>query len=236
MPAKKVTAKQSTAKKAPSRKVASKKATPQKVPVAAQPEAPTGFYVRIVLAEVKPIIWRELWIPAACTLHEVHELIQISMGWQNSHLYQFLSVEHPDDGSRGTEELFSPPSPVDSESGKSSYFYTLGHFLSTYGYKAYEYDLGDSWCHEFYPGRGKAPKEEDFPVLLAGERACPPENCGGPPGYEDILKTLRKGTKAEVLELKRDLPKNFDPAEVDLEKKTAAVAAWAKRWLARNRK
>ena len=46
------------------------------------------YHLRITLRDTKPSIWRRLAVPANVTLEQLHEVIQIAMGWTNSHLHQ----------------------------------------------------------------------------------------------------------------------------------------------------
>lgn len=56
----------------------------------------------------------------------------------------------------------------------------------------YEYDFGDDWRHAITVEE-RQPRVADvtYPSCSDGERAGPPEDCGGPPGYDDLLRALR---------------------------------------------
>ena len=124
------------------------------------------------------MIWRRVLVPATMTLEELHGVFQVTIGWRSLHLYQFrihavhygsfdLCVESPDR--------------------------MLGGFNFRRGEKfVYEYDMGDYWEHEVRIENWLEPQPgKRYPVCIGGNGACPPEDCGGPAGYD--------GCKAEAL-------------------------------------
>jgi hypothetical protein len=139
--------------------------------------------LRITLLDVSPPVWRELRVPSAVPLSVLHGILQIAMGWEDRHLHEWRigdvdygdpdSDEHADEGLVDEASvLLSEVAPVD----------TLIH---------YTYDLGDGWEHlvevlSVEPYDGTVPPL----MVLAGERACPPEDSGGPHGYADLLAAL----------------------------------------------
>lgn len=135
--------------------------------------------IRVTLDEVEPEIWRVVEIGGDRTLTELHDALQIAMGWTDSHLHLF---EHPD-GRCWTNLAHNPESDDDDER-----LVTVAEALDA-GHLMYDYDFGDSWRHRLdlvqsIPGDGTRV------VLVAGARSAPPEDCGGVPGYEELLKTL----------------------------------------------
>jgi len=136
-------------------------------------------------------------------------MLQLAMGWTNSHLHLFDV-----DG-----KLYGEPSTEWESEVLDSRKMTLEKIFSQ-GRTSflYEYDLGDSWRHEIkllgtVEGGGK-------PGCTAGARACPPEDCGGPPGYYELLVSLsdpdheEHDTMLEWVGGKFD-PNSFDVAAVD---------------------
>jgi hypothetical protein len=168
----------------------------------------TTFELRIDLDGVDPAIWRTFVVPGDISLGELHLVIQVVMGWTNSHLHQF----------RHGRSCFGPPDPFGDNIGAKVHD-EAKHFLDDLLTKpkqrlTYEYDFGDAWEHTITvvavrPGRCKAPK------VLAGERACPPEDCGGARGYADLLETiadpLAEGHAERLEWYKEMVPEGHDP-------------------------
>ena len=81
---------------------------------------------------------------------------------------------------------------------------------------SYEYDFGDSWIHEIRIEKAlPADPAVHYPRCLAGERACPPEDCGGPPGYEDLLAALQDPAHPRHEEIREWAGPSFDPEAFD---------------------
>jgi hypothetical protein len=133
--------------------------------------ASSVLQLKIRLLDVSPMIWRRVLVPASYTLEEVHGVIQVAMGWQSLHLYRFFirAVHY------GSFDLrVSAP---DS---------TLNSFRFRHGAKFnYEYDMGDFWRHEIrIEDQLEASAGQSFPICTGGAHSCPPEDCGGPEGYD----------------------------------------------------
>jgi len=144
------------------------------------------FQFKITLLDIKPVIWRRIQV-RNCTLGELHEYIQTVMGWENYHLHHFNI----------NGEQYGPPSPDDFDFGMGTIDedgVQLSDLLPKSGKKTkwiYEYDFGDGWRHEVaFEGYPPVEKVTKFPMCLEGERACPPEDCGGPWGFADYLEAL----------------------------------------------
>jgi len=140
-------------------------------------------------------------------------IIQISMGWTNSHLHQFIkdrtfyTEKMPDDDTWG--ELDS----VDYKNMKISYL-----LKKEKDKIVYEYDFGDGWEHDVLLEK-ILPADEKFksPVCLAGKMACPPEDCGGVWGYADLLEILKNPKHKEYDSYMDWLGGEFDPEHFDKE-------------------
>jgi hypothetical protein len=139
--------------------------------------------LKVSLLDTKPVIWRRIQVED-CTLVELHSHIQAAMGWQNYHMHKFVV-----DG----ESYGTPMSDFDLEM-KDGSLVKLTDFLPTTGKRfrfQYVYDFGDGWRHEIlFEGYPPLDKGKKYPVCLEGERACPPEDIGGPWGYIDLLEAL----------------------------------------------
>jgi hypothetical protein len=148
------------------------------------------YQFKITLLGSKPPIWRRIQV-TDCTLDKLHEHIQTAMGWENSHLHQFSIA-----GDRyGDPQLLGG---MDDIKIKNSRKTKLSDILPAKGQKfrfKYEYDFGDGWEHEvLFEGCPEPAKGNNYPLCLEGERACPPEDCGGIWGYYDLLAALADPT------------------------------------------
>jgi hypothetical protein len=170
------------------------------------------YQLRISLLGTDPEIWRTIQVPGGTKFSNLHNVIQIAMGWENAHLYHFIVDKQficPDESAQDGEAIKSSKVVLQDVASRT------GHKLQ------YEYDFGDSWEHEIVVEQLLAPeKGASYPRCIAGERACPPEDCGGTWGYERVLGALKDRENpdyAEVLEWLGDGydPEKFDMAEVD---------------------
>lgn len=140
------------------------------------------YLLKIRLTEIEPEIWRRFVVPGDITLDRLHDVIQIVMGWTNSHLHLFTIGKR-----RFTE---SPEQAEDGlESGKHRLVDLIKQKGSTFRYL---YDFGDHWEHEIVIEDSHFPNSNmrTEMVCLDGERACPPEDVGGVPGYMDFCNAL----------------------------------------------
>jgi hypothetical protein len=177
-------------------------------------EAPRGadqaLQLRVTLDGVQPQVWRRILISADVTVHQLHRAIQMAMGWKDSHLYSIeiggLLLSDP---TRWDER---PAGMKDSRKSRLSEYGLLeGASIE------YHYDFGDGWRHQVVVERvGAASKERRLPVCLAGERACPPEDSGGPHGYEELLVAYRDPQHPDHLDIQSWFPRGFDPEAFDL--------------------
>ena len=140
--------------------------------------------LRVELVEVVPAVTRVIDVFAGVTLPELHELLQAALGWTDSHLHQFVAGDRrygvPDDDSWDPEEQDEAAFKLTDLPPRFTYLY----------------DFGDGWAHHVTvlgPGA-------DQPGCVQGSGACPPEDCGGPSGYEQLLKVLADESHPEHLE------------------------------------
>ncbi len=168
------------------------------------------FQFKITLIDIKPAIWRRIQVPD-CTLVVLHEYIQAAFGWENYHLHQFDI-----DGVR-----YSEPDPNGDDFGMDFEDETgvlLSKLLPKSSRKArwiYEYDFGDGWRHEvLFEGFPPIEPKAKSPTCLEGERACPPEDCGGTWGFANYLAAIADpwhDQHEEMFEWRRP----FDPEVFD---------------------
>ena len=128
--------------------------------------------LKVRLLDVNPMIWRRVLVPAAMTLKELHGVFQVVLGWRSLHLYRFrIHAVH-----YGSWEL-----------GAEGPDRTLCSFNFRRGDKfVYEYDMADYWKHEVRIEAWLEPQpRKRYPACIGGKGDCPPEECGGPAGYDE---------------------------------------------------
>ena len=163
--------------------------------------------LRVSLDEVEPVVWRRLLVPGSIRLDKLHRMLNEAMGWQDSHLHSFDIG-----GVRYGMKLDDYPE--DEEDEKSI---TVLRAFDGVDRARHEYDFGDGWEHEIViEARSRLPIGLKFGVCLDGENACPPEDCGGPGGYADLLSVLADPTHEEHEFLLGWVGGPFDPTEFDL--------------------
>ena len=169
--------------------------------------------LRIKIPDIEPEIWREILIKNDITFKKLHEIIQLSFGWTNSHLYNF--------DVNGI--LFSMPD-KEFENNDLDAKNKITEFLIEKGQKAlYTYDFGDYWEHEIeIVDVLKKEKGIRYPKCLDGRRNGPPEDCGGIPGYEDVIDALTSKDKSEYEDLLEWLG-DYDPEKFDIDKINKAI-------------
>lgn len=183
--------------------------------------AKRSYTVKIEINHTQPPVWRRLKVPGSLTLAEFHIVIQTAFGWTNSHLHDF----------RVGEKRYSDPRTMDGADELDENRFSLDGVLGAKLKKLiYTYDFGDGWQHAItVEKRDPASAEDSTPVCLAGERACPPEDCGGPFGYEDLLMAAKKPKSKRYKELNEWLDLDlFDPEEFDLAQTNKLVANFRK--------
>lgn len=170
------------------------------------------FQFHISLNETDPVIWRKFLVPGDITLAKLHRIIQVVMGWTDTHLHEFIignvSFQEPD-------PEIDPAEGVRNE--RRMHLYRVappagGSFL-------YVYDFGDDWVHRVVVEKVLDGHKlfSGKPVCLEGEGACPPEDCGGPPGYYDMLDIIEDEENREYKETMEWLGGEFDPNWFDIE-------------------
>ena len=162
------------------------------------------YQLKVTLNGAKPPIWRRILVPSDIQLGKLHIVLQVVMGWTNSHLHQFVSGRtfygiHDDE--------FSFEMEVEDENK-----YKLNQLLkSEKDALIYEYDFGDGWEHKIVLEK-ILPHENDkqLPRCIKGKRACPPEDCGGIWGYQGLLDILKDPEHQEYEDMVEWLDGEFD--------------------------
>jgi hypothetical protein len=167
----------------------------------------TVHELRVTLLDVSPPVWRLVRVPSALPLSTVHAVVQIALGWEDRHLHEWrvgdVTYGLSDEDSWG-EELADESTAI------------LGEVAPADSAFRYDYDFGDGWEHLVEVIAVK-PYDADVPPVacLAGARACPPEDCGGPSGYEHLIDALRDPDDAEHEEMVELVGDAWDPDEFD---------------------
>jgi hypothetical protein len=167
------------------------------------------YQLKVTLARLRPPVWRRLLVPSAVSLEDLHDILQVAMGWTDSHLHQF----------EAKGQLYGKPSREYSLPMKDEARVRLGEvLLREKDSIVYVYDFGDSWTHQIVLEKIVAPSPDvKVPRCIAGARACPPEDCGGVFGYAELLKVLKNPSHPEHEEMLEWVGEDYDPEFLDLE-------------------
>ena len=183
-------------------------------------DKPTIYQFKVSLERCDPPIWRRIQLSAHSTFWDLHVALQDAMGWEDKHLHCF---HVPNDSPSRFDQIapamrkneFTPAGQLDSVT-----LSIAGYFGEGRPHVRYVYDFGDDWAHQIvFEQELTAVPGTTYPVCLDGKRACPPEDCGGAPGYEDLLPAIDDAThpehKSRLAWLGRDWdPNSFDPRQV----------------------
>jgi hypothetical protein len=167
------------------------------------------YQIKIALRHVAPSVWRRIEAPADIKLGKLHRVLQIAMGWTDSHLHAYRI-------GGATYGVPNPDFPDDTQSERDV---RLDKVVGVGDTLIYEYDFGDGWEHTLKIEKIiSADPAAHYPRCTGGSRACPPEDCGGPPGYEHLLQVLRDPKHEEHEQMREWIGGDFDPEAFDLGK------------------
>lgn len=187
--------------------------------------------LKITLAGTKPPIWRRIQLEKNTTFFELHHIIQISFGWLNYHMYEFDIDGHK----LGAPGDYMKNIPSTYEGVIDSRDITLDLITERGETFSYLYDFGDSWKHTLTVEQFFAKKQDEkYPICIDGEFACPPEDCGGIPGFYNLLEILKDKKHPEYRETKRWVGKGFNPEyfdKVKVNKKLAGLDKYIIDWM-----
>jgi hypothetical protein len=173
------------------------------------------FQLKVTLKRIRPPIWRRIQVPGDTTLGALHHIIQVAMGWTNSHLHQFVvdgvhyGEPHPDYGlEMKDQEMVQLNDVVSEEKDKFEY----------------EYDFGDRWEHTIRVEKVIEPDPDaTYPHCVKGKRNCPPEDSGGPYGYGHMLEAIEDEDHPQHEQYTNWIRDDFDPEAFDLERVNQAL-------------
>jgi Plasmid pRiA4b ORF-3-like protein len=165
------------------------------------------YQIKVTLLDTCPPIWRRVLVPSDITLRTLHRTVQTAMGWTDSHVHQFIF--------KG--QKYSDPKYQLGVGTTDERKTRLCEVSSTVGNRfLYEYDFGDDWRHELRLEQVLVQNDSFRPICVAGERACPPEDCGGSLGYAELLEIVANPDHPEYDDRLEWLNGNFDPECFDL--------------------
>jgi len=165
---------------------------------------------KIELEHTDPKVTRSFTVSPLISMYELHHIIQIVMGWTNSHMYQFNHGENIIADTRLVDDELGPVTDV-KDVMVTQVFSHVGNTVT------YEYDFGDGWMHhlelvEIYI----RPIDEVLPQVIEGENACPPEDCGGTYGYKKLKEVLLNPKHPDYKSTKIWVGVKFDPTHFDI--------------------
>ncbi|MGG4034230.1 DUF6155 family protein [Paenibacillus cisolokensis] len=164
------------------------------------------YTCKIELDEINPKIWREFQFHPDVTFHQLHEMIQFIMGWDNYHLYEF----------HVNERAIGLPDPTFSYMENREVLDARRETVQKHVTKentvfSYTYDFGDDWRHTVTVVRIDSSTVIDpVPVCLGGARSCPPEDVGGAWAYQHMLEALSTPNHPERAEFTEWLGQEYD--------------------------
>jgi hypothetical protein len=166
------------------------------------------FRLKVTLRGSRPSIWRRLEVRADVTLFRLHQILQIVMGWTDSHLHQFR---------RGTT-YYGQPDPEFGMDREDERRVRLSEVLRRAKDRmVYEYDFGDGWEHDVVlEASGSAGAVYPQVRVLAGKGACPPEDVGGIGGYYGFLEAIRNPKHPEHRDM-LEWGGRFDPDAFEID-------------------
>jgi hypothetical protein len=175
-----------------------------------------AYVLKVTLRQVQPAVWRRIRVPGDATLGELHDVLQISLGWNDSHLHAFRV---------GAKEY----GPIDEEDDRKiidEETITLDEIARKQKKLVYLYDFGDGWEHDV--AIEKTVKDPTALECLDGGRAAPPDDCGGPPGFEELLAILANKKDRRHREM-REWAGDFDPERFDIAAVNDELFEWVVR-------
>ncbi len=191
------------------------------VELPAPPSRPRLLTLKVTLQHTDPPVWRRLVLPGDLTLDDAHDVLQVAMGWTDSHLHRFFAGMSP-----GDDYFLTGYDLEEGDEGTPEAEARLDQVLREAGDRIrYEYDFGDGWDHELLLEELADLADDAQPGCIGGELACPPEDVGGPGGYADVAAWVRNGRQPDDVPPQFEsyehavewLPKEWDPDVFDVE-------------------
>jgi hypothetical protein len=171
--------------------------------------------LKVTLLGIQPPIWRRIAVPGDINAFKLHEVLQAVMGWTNGHLHQFVA----------NKKTYGLPDEDSDRETKDERRYTLAQLVNEGPPLVYEYDFGDYWRHRLEVEKVlPADPKATAPKCLDGARACPPEDVGGPGGYENFLEAIEDPKHPEHDDLLEWVGGMFEPEAFSVEETNMELA------------
>lgn len=171
------------------------------------------YQLKVTLKHSKPAIWRRILVSSDMKLSDFHYVLQTTMGWTNFHLHQFIKDGSYYSDRMADDDFWHDSINVDYKKLKVSSL--LQHEKDK---MIYEYDFGDGWEHEILLEKVLPfDKARVLPVCVAGKMHCPPEDCGGVWGFEEMIEILKQPKHPEYNNYMEWLEDDFDPASFSID-------------------
>jgi len=163
----------------------------------------TVLQFKVSLDEIRPQIWRRIQVPIDYNFWDLHVAIQDSMGWLDYHLHHFVIKDRRQ---KKDVRIGIPDFEMKDEKYEIYPGWELGitEFYTEIGQKTqYIYDYGDDWIHTVELEGYLKKEKKKYPLCIDGKRACPPEDCGGVPGYYNLIEVLKHPNHEEHDQMKQ---------------------------------
>jgi hypothetical protein len=165
------------------------------------------FQLKATIVGIKPPVWRRVLVRESATLLDLHYVLQGAFGWSDCHLHEF----EIDGVSYGADDGGGWWAPVEDERRTR-----LGRVAKQGTRIHYTYDFGDDWLHKVAVEKVlPADPKVRYPVCIGGKRACPPEDCGGVWGYEQLRAAISDPNHPQHEEMLEWVGGAFDPEDCD---------------------
>ena len=172
-------------------------------PTSIDPGASTlAYQLYVELEWVAPKVWRRFLVPITIDLPLLHATLLFGMGWQGGHIHEFVIGR----------DRYGPTDMAELDDIADEENVTLREALGAKKTFTYVYDYGDDWRHKVKVERiVTLDAPIDTGMCIGGENACPPEDVGGAPGYEQFLEALADPNHSEHRNPKEWIGGSFDP-------------------------
>ena len=170
-----------------------------------------NIVLKVVLTGTSPEVWRRIQVNSTIPLNEFHHILQIVMGWENYHLFEFII-----NGQRFgvTDEEFDIGDDEITDAKNVKLDTVINEGIKSF---IYLYDFGDGWHHSIEVEDIAGIKENtNTPLCLGGAMNCPPEDCGGLPSFYHLVEVLNDKNHPEHSQIEEWLGEHYDPKQFEL--------------------